>query len=158
MTDIKNTDYTTINQDGIFVGGKPAITYRGKRITGIADMGKYFADIQKLNPDVAELHVLSSETGGKFAVAGNPSEKHGPNAWCRVKFNDGRMGLWIFNVPYRSAVDCAQYSAISCVSFICDSEYDDFRSAVFKGISRTENTYKKPWVARLVEKLKNRQH
>ena len=32
MTDISNTEYITINKDGIFVGGKPATTYRGKHI------------------------------------------------------------------------------------------------------------------------------
>lgn len=135
MTDISNTEYITINKDGVFVGGKPATKYRGKKIAWIFDVRKHFAAIQELNPSIVELHVLSSETLGKFAVAGNPSGNHGPNVWCRVKFNDGRIGSWVFGITYGSAADCAGDCAVHCVYNV--RGYTAFRSAVF-GIQNPE--------------------
>ena len=128
MTDIPNTEYITINKDGIFVGGKPATHYRGEEIYDIRYIKRRFSDIQKLNPDVAELHVLSSETFGKYAKVGNPSGSHSRNAWCRVKFNDGRIASWVFGHTYSSAVSCAGYCAYNCAYFVRESA--DFRSAV----------------------------
>lgn len=32
MSNIPNTEYITINKDGIFVGGKPAVYYRGEKL------------------------------------------------------------------------------------------------------------------------------
>jgi len=130
MTDIPNTEYITINKDGVFVGGKPATEYLGEQIGWIDYVRKYFADIQKLNPDVAELHVLSSETYGENLKKGNPShEKHGPNAWCRVKFNDGETASWLLARTYGSVAICAHLCAYNCVSSVC--RYESFRSLVF---------------------------
>ena len=127
MIDIPNTQYITINKDGIFVGGKPATKYRGQSILWLKDMPKYFAEIQKLNKDVAELHVLSSET----AVVGNPSGKRGPYAWCRVVFNDGSVGAWVFkDDEYSSAKDCAEWCAQFCAYAIARDKV--FGSSVLK--------------------------
>ena len=93
MANIPNTEYITINKDGVFVGEKPATKYRGEDICWLLGLQKKFADIQRLNKNVAELHVLSSETCGESAKPGNPSGKHGLNAWCRVKFENGCVGL-----------------------------------------------------------------
>ena len=118
MTDIPNTEYITINKDGIFVGGKRAKTYRGVRIDYMGDVRKLFADIQKINPNVAELHALSSKTCGQFAVPGYPSGEHGIYAWCRVKFNDGKTTSWVFRNAYAAAVTCAAYCAFVCAHCI----------------------------------------
>ena len=137
MTDIPNTEYITINKDGIFVGGKPATTYRGEDICFSSGVRKWFADIQRLNKNVAELHVLSSETFGEYAKVGNPSGSHGLTAWCRVKFNDGRIASWVFGHTYGSAADCAHYCAYNCEYAV--RHLASFRSAVF-GLIDKRNT------------------
>ena len=102
MADISNTEYITVNANGIFVGGKPATTYRGEEINLPDSVHRDFAHIQTLNKNVAELHALSSETRGERAKPGNPSGKHGPNTWCRVKFKNGKLGAWVFEGAYFS--------------------------------------------------------
>ena len=141
MTDIPNTEYITINKDGIFVGGKPATTYRGKEIDGIDLVQSYFVDILKLNPDVTELHVLSSKTRGKWTMAGNPSGKHGPNTWCRVKFENGNLGAWVFYYTYSSAANCASICAYGCASYV--RTFALFRSAVFGAANGKQNSQPK---------------
>ena len=141
MTDIPNTEYITINKDGIFVGGKTATTYRGEKIWWINKVCDYFAGIQKLKSNVAELHVLSSETCGEYAVAGNPSGKHGPNAWCRVKFNDGRIGSWVFAGAAGSVAACAYGCAYYCAADVRGDAA--FRPAVLGAIDK-EKTSQKP--------------
>ena len=54
MSDIPNTRYITINKNGIFVGGKPATTYRGVEIKFIDDIKESFANTQSRNPKVQE--------------------------------------------------------------------------------------------------------
>ena len=132
MANIPNTEYITVNANGIFVGGKPATTYRGEKILFPDDVLKYFADIQKLNKNVAELHVLSSETSGEYAKVGNPSGNHGRNEWCRVKFNDGRVASWVFRYTNGSAADCANFCAYYCASHVRGNAA--FRAAVFGAV------------------------
>lgn len=129
MTDISNTEYITINKDGIFVGGKPATTYRGKHIYCLNAVRDYFSGIQRLNKNVAELYVLSSATRGEYAVTGNPSCKSGPNVWCRVLLSDGRLGVWVFAYTSSSAANCAYNCARICADLVRHNA--DFRSAVF---------------------------
>jgi len=57
MTDIQNTEYITINKDGVFVGGKPATTYHGERIYALDDIRADFAEIQRQNIKIEEFHV-----------------------------------------------------------------------------------------------------
>ena len=141
MTDIPNTEYITINKDGVFVGGKPATKYRNEEIYGIDSVQHYFVDILKLNPAVTELHVLSSETRGKRTVAGNPSGKHGLNEWCRVKYKNGNLGAWVFRNAHSSADDCAFYCAFYCAIHVRHNA--SFRSAVFDAVDK-EKTPQKP--------------
>ena len=116
MVDIPNTEYITINKDGVFVGGKPATTYRGVKIYGINYVQDALAWIQEQNPNITELHVLSSETSGYFATVGNPSSTRGRYAWCRVKMTDGTIGGWVFANAYSSAPNCAINCAGSCAA------------------------------------------
>ena len=111
MTDIPNTEYITINKDDVFVGGKPAIKYRGVEIAWIEDLWEHFEAIQKMHPNIMEMHALSSETRGEYGVVGNPSAKHGYNAWCRVKFNNGRVSPWGFAGECDSMDECASLCA-----------------------------------------------
>ena len=116
MSDIPNTEYITVKRDkkgqvGIFVGGKPATKYRGEDIYDIEYVKNIFKWMQGQNSEIAEFHIMSSETRGKHAVAGNPSEKHGPNAWCRAKFNNGRVSPWVFVTEYYLMNECASRCA-----------------------------------------------
>ena len=137
MTDIKNTQYITINKDGIFVGGKPATTYCGEKIRFSNGVRESFADIQRLNKNVAELHVLSSETFGEYAKVGNPSGNHGRTAWCRVKFENGNLGAWVCLETRGSAAYCANVCANFCARHV--RLRASFRSAVFGAVDK-ENT------------------
>ena len=116
MIDIPNTEYITINKDGVFVGGEPATTYRGVKIYNINYVKNTFAVIQERNPNITELHVLSSETSGGYGMVGNPSPEHGSNAWCRVKMKGGTVGGWVFYDAYTSAANCARYFAYDCAN------------------------------------------
>ena len=129
MANIPNTEYITINKNGIFVGGKPATHYRGQEIFWIDNVRKRFASIQKLNKNVMEFHVLSSETRGKYAKAGNPSSEHGQNAWCRVAFQDGTLGTWMSFYTFGSATSCANACAGYCMDGVHSSS--TVRSALF---------------------------
>ena len=141
MANIPNTEYITINKDGVFVGEKPATKYRGEDICWLLGLQKKFADIQRLNKNVAELHVLSSETCGESAKPGNPSGKHGLNAWCRVKFENGNFGAWVFYNNYASAANCAYFCAGDCTQ--CVRENADFRSAVLGAVIDKQNSQPK---------------
>lgn len=128
MADIPNNKYTTINEGRISVGGKSATTYRGEQIKSLNYVREYFADIQELNKNVVELHVISSETRGKYAKPGNPSEKTGPSVWCRIKLKNGNLTAWVFIGTYGSATNCAGICAYDCVITV---RYDaSFRQAV----------------------------
>ena|GEM_PF-4286149 len=119
MLVMPDAEYITVKRDengqvGIFVGGKPATHYRGVNIYDINYVKDIFAWIQEQNPNITELHVLSSKTWGKFAKVGNgnPSFEHGENAWCRVKNNDGKLGDWVFCdecCVNLCALNCARY-------------------------------------------------
>lgn len=115
MADIPNTEYITINKDDVFVGGKPAIKYRGVEIAWIEHLWERFEAIQKMHPDIIEMHALSSETRGDYGVVGNPSAKHGYNAWCRAKFNNGRVSPWVFAREFDSMDECASLCAYQCL-------------------------------------------
>ena len=96
MTDIQNTEYITINGNGIFVGGRPSMMYRGEKIRYINLIKINFATAQRQNPNMQELQIGAFETKGKFAKQGNPSGNVGMNIWCRAKLDDGQLGPWVF--------------------------------------------------------------
>ena len=121
MTDMPNTEYITINKDGVFVGGKPATKYRGEKIQMLNQVKTYFSYLQMESPEVQEIHVGAFEAGGIYANPGNPSKVLGPNVWCRIKLFDGRLSPWIFDSAINSASDCASYCALlGCLSVQCD--------------------------------------
>ncbi len=142
MANIPNTEYITVNANGIFVGGKPATTYRGEDICGMQDVKNIFAWMQEQNPEIEEFHIGAFETRGEYAKLGNPSGKHGPNAWCQVKFKNGKLGAWVFDDTFGSAADCAGNCALDCAHYV--QNYASFRSAVLfdlvdKQYKKTEN-------------------
>lgn len=137
MTDIKNTEYITINKDGIFVGGKPATTYRGEKIWNIDFVKRVFARMQEQNPKIEEFHIGAFVTPGEYAKPGNPDGVFGPNAWCRVKYKNGDLGAWVFRYTYGSAAHCAYGCASTCALGVRVSA--NFRSAVFGATIEKQN-------------------
>ena len=114
MADISNTEYITINKNGVFVGGKSTSLYRGKEIYFLNVVKILFAEIQKQNPKVQELHIGKFKSGGDFAVPGNPSCGVENNTWCRVKLINGDLGPWVFFDTNASV----SFIAIDCVSHV----------------------------------------
>ena len=130
MIDIPNTEYITINVNGIFVGGKPATHYCGEKIVYSDIVISVFGDIQRINPNVQELHVLSSETRGCHATKpGKPSAKHGEYSWCRAKFKDGIVSDWFYHSSQGSTACCATICAFLCTDDA--RRFQHFRSALF---------------------------
>jgi len=129
MADISNTEYITVNANGIFVGGKPATKYRGEEIYEADYVKEVFAWMQEQNPEIEEFHIGAFETRGERAKPGNPNGVFGPNAWCRVKFKNGKLGAWVFFNSGSSAADCAFGCARYCASRV--HSLAGFRAAVF---------------------------
>jgi len=103
MAELPNTEYITVNKDGIFVGGKPATHYRGVEIGFPEAVKRKFQVIQSRYPNIQEMRFLTSKTSGEFLSNGNPDVENGPNGWACIKFNDGYIAPWAVisrNCPY----------------------------------------------------------
>ncbi len=137
MANIPNTEYITVNADGIFVGGKPATKYHDQEICNIDYVKEVFAWMQKQNPEIEEFHIGAFETHGEHAKPGNPNGVFGPNAWCRVKFKNGKLGAWVFDDTHSSAAGCAYDCADGCAYSVRDLA--SFRSAVFGAANEKQN-------------------
>ena len=79
-----------------------------------------------------ELHVMQSETDGKWCESGNPEcSPQGTKAWCRAVVIDDKgeekTGAWVFDYSY-SASNCAYYCASNCALYALS--VSDFRSAL----------------------------
>ena len=119
MANIPDTAYMTINERGIFVGGKPAWFYRGQEIFGARYAMRVFADMQQKNKDVVEWHVISSETPGEVAKPGDPSLYPGRFAWMRVVLQRGIVGSWVCGYDEALSTDeCACTCGAFCASNI----------------------------------------
>lgn len=141
MANIPNTEYITVKANGIFVGGKPATTYRGEYICGMQDVKNMFAWMQEQNPNITEFHIGAFVTLGEYAKPGNPDGAFGPNAWCRVKYKNGKLGAWVFNNAYGSAAYCAHFCAFRCAYYVRNSSA--FRAAVFGVANEKQNSRQK---------------
>ena len=120
MPDIPNTEYITINTNGIFVGGQPATTYRGVAIGMPENIRKHFQTIQKQYPNIKEMRFLTSKTMGNCYKAGTPVAKRGDNLWARVAFNDGYVAPWVL-VSKTYTHDFYIYNRISgCLSHMAE--------------------------------------
>ena len=133
-----NKDYITITANGVTVGGMPATTYRGENIWQCDYLPDIFKDIQRIvqkkyGAAPVEMRVMSSETNGEYAKAGNPSPKHGSNGWVSFVFANGIETRWVFPHSYSSASDCAGNCARYCGYYVRD--YSAFRSGVFGSVA-----------------------
>ena len=134
MTDMPNTEYITINKNGVFVGGKIAKYYRGKDIENIDAVRVFFSKIQRENPEIKEMHVGAfalDEMSARYSVSPGAV---GPNVWGRVKLSDGRLGPWVFGCTYESASVCVGRCAVDFVEDVCHNF--DMRSAVLNIVQK----------------------
>lgn len=113
MYNISNQDYITVNEQGIFVGGKLATHYRGEEILFPTDIQTFFNDIQEESPLVSEVHVLLSETAGKANQVGKPVGKNGKYVWDRIVLNGVPEGDFVcsnsFAVPRHVVSDALRW-------------------------------------------------
>ena len=134
---ITNKDYIEITADGadgVAVGGKSTTTYRGKKIWWLKNLSNEFEKIQQIvqreyGAAPIAMRVMSSETNGEYAKPGNPSPKHGKNAWVSFVFANGIETRWVFDDSHSSASDCAAHCAAFCGNSV--RLYSGFRSGVF---------------------------
>ncbi len=113
MPDIPNTEYLTINQKGVFIGGQPAVYYCGEKLHSQSLIKTYFDYIQEKFPIIQEFHILSSETiGNQYDIIEQPSQRHGSYAWCRIKSNNGELGRWVLDNKYKSVPQSYGYCVI----------------------------------------------
>ena len=125
MPRISNKDYITIKKRNIFgkvdifVGGKPATTYRGEEIEDPELVKEWFKSAQKQYPKIRELHVMTSETPSEYATPGKPVATDGESAWCRIKYPLGISGPWMgLGVNgCRSAKSCAYWATYYCKEY-----------------------------------------
>ena len=148
MTNIPDTEYITVKRDekgdvGVFVGGKPATTYRGEKIDYIEYIKEVFAWMQEQNPDITEFHIMSSETNGEHAKSGEPSSKTGNNSWCRVVTRDITPVSWVLILKRQSA----NVGAFLCAYAV--RTFANFRSALFGLIDNQGTKQKQPSVIKL---------
>lgn len=142
MTNIPDTEYITVKRDvkgqgGIFVGGKPTTTYRGKGIYNTDLVKRVFVWMQEHNPNIAEFHIGAFVALGEDAKLGNPDGAFGSKAWCRVKYKNGILGAWVSPNAYGSSADCARDCAYYCAFYVrADSA---FRAAVFGATIEKQN-------------------
>ena len=110
-----NTDYITVNEHGVFVGGKPSKTYRGVEITDIEMLISTFKSAkarikQTQNLDIKAFHVLSSESGKNTKFP--PSNVHGKNIWFRAELVDGTHSEWVYVGLYEDLASAAIFCAL----------------------------------------------
>lgn len=139
MKDVPNTEYITINKDGVFVGGKPAIKYRGVEIYDIDYVKEKFACMQDQNPEIEEFHIGAFIYYGRH---GRPEDSYwnvdsqNANVWCRVKLKNSSAVTWIFcdrvNDVARCALECMFYYVGSHIYARYGMSSDWFRLQVLK--------------------------
>ena len=155
---ITNKDYITITDKKVMVGGKETTKYRGCDIWDMEALPSLFKDIQAIVKQEygsvpIEMRVMSSETSGEYAEAGNPSPKHGKNAWVSFVFANGTKTPLVFYYSYSSASDCAVYCAYACGNRV--RYYSIFRSGVFGSVAdkikQKATQTESPKVGKLIE-------
>lgn len=136
-----NTEYITINKDGIFVGGKPATHYLGYEINSPEYIKATFKEIQNKYSSLQEIHILSSSTSGYrppirkegigtgcyVASSLRPSIQHGNGLWCRIKLNDGTEGIWAYIDWYGTLACCAESAADHTIRLLSNEKYASTR-------------------------------
>lgn len=126
MNDIPSTEYITINKTGVFIDTNKTTKYRGKQIHFRKMLKEIFVILQRENPELECVQVITSETSGKQGDVNTPSSKHGVYVWCRVGYKNGTFGPWVCCGKFHdrtndkgetvsAKLDCAQEGPIYCL-------------------------------------------
>lgn len=136
--EIPNTEYITITDTDVFVGGAPAREYNGQKIYNHYLLPGYFkygrdAYRDEHNIELLELHCLQSGTGGELCKPGDPTpDKDGCYCWYRIKYRDmdgnEKISPWVF-AGYSHASLCAYRCAYYCGARVRNGAV--FRAALF---------------------------
>ncbi|MBR4420194.1 MAG: hypothetical protein IKT32_04875, partial [Clostridia bacterium] len=139
QTEIPNTAYVTLTDDGCFVGGEPATKYNGEDIYRPYLCVAYFKEAKDIvrkeyGYELLELRCLQSSTEGEWVKTGNPvPDKDGTYVWVRAVYKDKEnqvvSSLWVFSNDYGSASDCASDCTSDCGDYV--QFYADLRSGLF---------------------------
>lgn len=126
MNDIPSTEYITINKTGVFIDTNKTTKYRGKQIHFRKMLKEIFVILQRENPELECVQVITSETSGIQGDVNTPSSKHGVYVWCRVGYKNGTFGPWVCCGKFHdrtndkgdtvsAKLDCAQEGPIYCL-------------------------------------------
>lgn len=142
-SEIPNTAYVTLTEDGCFVGGEPTTQYNGEDIYRPYLCVAYFKEARDIirkeyGYELLELHCLQSSTEGKYAKTGNPiPDKDGTYAWLRAVYKNKEdkvvSSLWAFNAAYGNASDCASNCASDCGNYV--QYYAGLRGGLFGSVA-----------------------
>ena len=132
MKNIPNTEYMTINQEGIFVGGKPTKHYRDQELRGPAHIVERFNFLQSKYQNIKELHMMTSETVGEYCATGKPIAKHGSYLWGNIEFVDGVIGPWVMIAHEQDKDYVAKNSPCSAMNTLCDMRLNYMRQPMLE--------------------------
>ena len=120
--------YLTINENGVFVGGKPTKFYNGAAIAAADLLKEAFVKLQKNlvkhGKDIQEVRILASETGYKNQRLGTnicPSGRPGTNIWYCYVLRDKTVTKWRFYASYDNNKLSTSNSAYICGPMACMS-------------------------------------
>lgn len=135
---MNQTDYITVNANNIYVAGKPATKYRGKRILWIQDIKENFIGLQKKHPQIKALHVISTETSPQnYSDTGKISQNIGHYVYCRTELNNGEISDWVCGGSYHFKISSVLLCAFCCAVRMCSDE--NFCTNVLKTIDNCQN-------------------
>ena len=125
--------YLTINENGVFVGGKPTKFYNGAAIAAADLLNEAFLKLQEYLAErgkyIKEVRILASETEYKNARPGAnicPSSCPGPNVWyCYVLYNK-TVTKWRFYASYDNNKLSTSNSAYICGPMACMSSLSGY--------------------------------
>lgn len=142
-TEIPNSAYVTLTEDGCFVGGKPTTQYNGEDIYRPYLCAAYFKEArdvirEEYGYELLELHCLQSSTDGEYAKTGNPTpDKNGTCVWVRAVYKNKEdkvvSSLWAFGYADGRASNCASNCALSCGNYVRNGA--DLRGGLFGSVA-----------------------
>lgn len=139
-TDIPNTEYVTLTEDGCFVGGELTTKYNGENIYRPYMCVAYFKEARDIvreeyGYELLALHCLQSSTDGEWTKTGNPvPDKDGIYIWVRAVYKDKEdkvvSSLWAFDDSYSH---CASRCTHHCGDNV--QNYADLRGGLFGSVA-----------------------
>lgn len=142
-TEIPDTEYVTINEDDVYVGGKVARQYNGEDIYRPYLCVAYFKEARDIirkeyGYELLALHCLQSSTEGEWAKTGNPTpDKDGIYSWVRAVYKNKEgfvvSSLWAFGYDRGSAAYCASNCTYRCGYRV--QLYEALRAGLFGSVA-----------------------